>query len=131
MAIVEGIERLFSLTARNRFGKHRFFGSFLLGDSKLGDDDIIVRVDYDKDIVLSGVYSLKHLNGKHFFTRGRYYIPTNPRTEKQTAVRSRFRDSVLAWKNLTENEKTFYNKKAKGKPTSGICIFISEYIHSH
>ena len=131
MPIVEGVEKLFSLTARKRFGKHRFFGSCLLGHTGFGTDDMVVRVGKDKDVTLTGIYSKKHLNNKVFYTRGRYYIPYNPRTEKQQVNRSKVANAVLAWQNLTNEQKAVYNKRAIRENFYGYSLFIREYLLSH
>lgn len=127
MAIVEGIERLMSFTARNRFGKNRFFGSSLFGDVKFGDSEIKVKFEEGREVVYSGVYSEKHLNNKNFFTRGHYYIPLNPRTDKQQQNRNLFAQCVFAWHDLTKEEKAVYNKRAKNKGYTGFNLFIKEY----
>jgi len=131
MPIVKGIEKLFSVEAHNKFGKNRFLGSSHFGASDFGTDDIIVKVGRERDITLTGVYSLKHLNNKRFFTRGRYYFPSNPRTQRQQEVRQVFANAVHAWQSLTDEQKSVYNERAKGKSLLGYSIFIREYILSH
>lgn len=131
MPIVVGIERLFSVTATKRFGKHRFFGSSLFGHTSFGDDDIIVRVGKDKDITMSGIYSKKHLNNKMFYTRGRYYSPYNPRTTSQQANRKKIKNAVLAWQGLTKLQQLVYNKRATKEKFYGYQLFIREHLLSH
>jgi len=131
MPIVQGVEKLFSITATKRFGKHRFLGSSIFGFSNFGIDDTKVKIGNDKEIVLTGIYALKHLNGKRFYARHNYYLPYNPRTEIQQSNRLTFKNAVIAWQGLTENERLLYNKRAKNKNYSGYNLFISEYMFFH
>jgi len=142
MPIVQGVEKIFSLEPRKILGRHRHYGRSMLGQSHFGDDDIIVKVNVGvpgshphvkeiKEIVFSGIYSLKHLNNKRQFMREEYYIPYNPRTIPQQANRGILRDAVSAWQDLTNEQKLVYNNRAKGKNLSGYNIFIGEYVHSH
>ncbi|HPJ34886.1 MAG TPA: hypothetical protein PK358_08645 [Spirochaetota bacterium] len=52
-------------------------------------------------------------------------IPLNPRTEAQQKNRASFAEAVKLWQQLSEKEKTRYNKKAARKPMSGYNLFIS------
>ncbi len=55
-------------------------------------------------------------------------IPANPRTEPQVKCRGNFGDSVKAWQNLPEEEKTLYRNRAKRKKKAGYNLFMSEYL---
>lgn len=52
-------------------------------------------------------------------------------TPKQMAVRENFSNAVSEWKELTPAEKETYEEMAKGKPTTGIAIFIKEYMEEY
>ncbi len=55
-----------------------------------------------------------------------YAIPSNPRTEKQTKVRSAFKQALAAWRMLSPRQKEFYNKIAEGM--SGYNLFVGRFI---
>ncbi|MDI6917874.1 MAG: hypothetical protein QMC80_08785 [Thermoplasmatales archaeon] len=55
----------------------------------------------------------------------RYFVPRNPRTEKQRNHRDRFKNAVKEWKNLTEKEKETYKQLAEGMSMSGFNLFMS------
>lgn len=62
--------------------------------------------------------------------RGNFYIrahciPRNPRTASQQKNRSAFAEAVKLWRELPPEEKSEYNRIAKGKPLSGYNMFIS------
>jgi len=58
------------------------------------------------------------------------YQPTNPQTEKQQAHRKKYGEGVEAWRNLTNEEKDVYNKRAVGRKMSGVNLFMKEYLKS-
>lgn len=59
-----------------------------------------------------------------------YVMPRNPDTESQRLNRHAFRDAVLAWKDMSREEKDCWNTKARyaGKPLRGYNLYISEYM---
>ncbi len=69
-----------------------------------------------------------------FYTRrGRqcvriHVIPRNPDTEAQRAVRSIFRDAVISWQAMSEDERYTFNHKARYLNMSGYNFYISNYI---
>ncbi len=80
---------------------------------------------------LYGIYSIrKGLKGQ-IIVKKRFYIPSNPRTVPQQANRQIYADGVLAWQNLTEEQKSVYNTNATGLKMSGYNLFLKEYLLSH
>lgn len=63
-----------------------------------------------------------------YYARMRTYRPSNPRTEIQQANRSRFNDAVIAWSQLTDDERKAWNTRARRKSRIGRNFFISEYM---
>ena len=61
--------------------------------------------------------------GKTFVRR--YFVPRNPRTEKQLKHRDRFSRAVKEWKKLTNEEKETYKQLAEGMSMSGFNLFMS------
>jgi hypothetical protein len=142
MAEIRGLERIFSLIAKKKFGQFNQYGTSQYGWSHYGDDDIwLIKTDYGTAsygsdhygdaFVLSGVYRTDNVKGYLTYYREPYYIPRNPRTTTQQAWRSVFAQAVFAWQQLTPEEKMFYNERAKGKRMSGYNLFIREYLLSH
>jgi len=60
-----------------------------------------------------------------------FYIPRNPRTEKQQANRQKFADAMADWKLLPDPEKESWREEAKGKPLYGSNLFVREYYLTH
>ena len=131
MAEIRGLERLFSLIAKKKFGQFNQYGTSQYGWSHYGDEDIYFDCGKFGKILLSGIYRTDNVKGYLTFYREPYYIPRNPRTTTQQAWRSVFAQAVFAWQQLTPEEKMVYNERAKGKRMSGYNLFIREYLLSH
>ena len=67
-------------------------------------------------------------NGEKF--KRPYVVPTDPQTDEQLIQRLKFLIASFKWGELTENEKIFYNNKAKvsGKAQTGYNYYLSETI---
>ena len=131
MPEIRGIERIFSLTAKKKFGQFNQYGTSQFGWSHYGDDDIYFDCGKFGKILLSGIYRTDNVKGYLTYYREPYYIPINPRTPIQQAWRSVFAQAIFAWQQLTKEEKMAYNERAKGKRMSGYNLFIREYLLSH
>lgn len=131
MPEIFGIQKLFSDLPRKRLGVFRKLGTFQLGFSNLGDDDIIFKHEKLGDIILTGIYRTDNVKGYTTYYREPYYIPKNPRTAKQQAQRQKYAAGVAAWQNLTNEQKAIYNKRAKGRRYSGYHLFLKEYLLSN
>ncbi len=126
-----GKQRLLSNDVRHRLGKHRFYGRSVFASSRYGSDDIFIIDGKGNKIILTGIYRRDNVSGYLRYYRENYYCTKNPRTEKQQANRMKFRDAVLAWHNLTNDEKNDYNERAKIRHMSGMNLFIRYYMNSH
>lgn len=75
-----------------------------------------------------GNYVIVNRKGKIF---KRIYIkPKQPGTPKQLEIWEKFKNAVMSWHNLTEEEKKYYNEKVKKLKLSmtGFNYFISLYL---
>lgn len=78
-----------------------------------------------------GIYRVRHRWGKTIQEKMPFYVPTNPQTGPQQANRQKLANAVIAWQNLTDEQKAGYNKEAIGKHMSGYNVFLSQYLYSH
>jgi len=131
MSEILGIEKLFSVVPKKRFGRFNQFGTSQFGLSNFGDEDIYLVRPPKNPILLSGIYRAINLSGKTRYFREGYYITKNPRTAPQQANRQKYADGVLAWQNLTNEQKAVYNLRARFKGFSGYNLFLKEYLLSN
>lgn len=142
MPEVTGIDKLFSVIPKKRFGLFNQYATSQFGFSVYGEEDICLGeaffgyaeygvVDFGDGRILSGIYRTDNVTGKTKSYREPYYITKNPRTEAQQAWRQVYADSIVAWQNLTNSQKDVYNQRAKYKPYSGYNLFQKEYLLSH
>lgn len=131
MAEIFGIEKLLSFVPRKRFGVFREFGTAQCGFSHYGEEDIYLIRPPEDPILLSGIYRTDNVSGYTRYYREPYYITKNPRTDLQQTNRQKYADAVLAWQNLTSEQKGVYNLRAKYKKLSGYNLFLKEYLLSH
>lgn len=75
-----------------------------------------------------GIYQVRTRGGKQIHVKEKLYVPRNPQTETQQNWRGIFRDAVLSWQNLSENEKEYYKEIAKSLNMSGYNFYLSEYL---
>ena len=142
MVLVQGIDAIFSLQAKKRFGNpcplgHYQPGFFRLGQSEeffakgqLGEMPV-GKIKFGDIIVFSGIFQVRRDFGKQKTVRLRYQVPKNPQTETQQANRKKMQDGVPAWRALTNEERAVYNIRSRGKKLSGYNLFLSEYFRSH
>lgn len=141
MPEVQGIDKLFSDIPRKRFGVFRKLGTFQMGFSHLGEDDIYFiriqlgdfRLGVDKLgdlILLSGIYRTGSVAGRTRYYRDPYYIIKNPRTPAQQTNRGKYAAGVTGWQGLTDPQKEVYNQRAIGKKMSGYNLYLREFLLS-
>jgi len=78
-----------------------------------------------------GIYQVRTRFDKKTQVKEKLYIPTNPQTGPQQAWRQVYTDSIVAWHNLTDEQKEIYNENAIGQKMSGYNLFQKEYLLSH
>ena len=127
------------MDARMRFGKFCLYGTSMLGDVWFGDEDVVIeQVEYGMDqfgiaklggvINLSGIYALFTKGGARTLVRKRYYFPRDPKKEAQQANRQKFAGAVLAWQNLTSEQKSYYNEFGKRNGKRGYNVFLKRHL---
>lgn len=67
------------------------------------------------------------VRGKTTYVR-RYKKPHDPKTPAQHAHRLRFMEAVQAWRELSDEEKARYNKRAKRLGRTGYNLFVGEFL---
>jgi len=96
------------------------FGGCMFGWSKFGDWN-----------PAAGIYQAVAVAGKQVIRKLRFYWPKNPNTPEQIKNRGDLRDAVVAWQNLTDEQKEVYNESARGLPMSGFNLFVKSWLNSH
>jgi len=64
-------------------------------------------------------------NGKQCVSK--YVIPNDPKTKKQMEQRKKYARAVEIWKQMSDDKKQVYNRRAANLNMSGYNIFISEF----
>lgn len=142
MVIVTGLEKLLSVEARGRLGKPFKLGMCQFGHANFGDSQILFlvpefgfvnygRFDLGAKFVFSGIYQKYNFAGKKYTLRKDYYLCKNYRYTNQQANRSKMANAVLAWQNLTSEQKAFYNKNKRRRNLCGYNFFLKEYLLSN
>jgi hypothetical protein len=123
MAIVEGMEKLYSMTARKRFGYTKEQKAYIKAHGHV-DEDYITPPQ-------GGIYQRRHTKRGTIYVRMKYYCSTNPRTPAQQANRYKIRDGWTAYGLLTNEQKAEYAERAKEKRITGPNLFFREYLLTH
>ena len=131
MAKVGALERFFDTTAYGRFGVPYKFGERIYGYFRYGREES--KLDNRRDTPLSrfGIYQRRTRYNRRILVRERYYIPSNPRTAPQTAVRNTFANGMSSWASLTQEQKNVYNTRAKEYYMHGVNLYMREWLRSH
>jgi hypothetical protein len=117
--IVEGIDKIASLAAVNRFGYSQDCGSAFCGFTLAGWAP-----------AWAGIYSRKKtLKGKKI-SRMAFYWPTNPRTDLQQYNRQLLAIGMNFWANLTDLAKENYNELARKRYLIGYNLFLKEFLRA-
>ena len=108
-----------------RWGQLRKMAQMDNGQSRVSDFLL-------NNIFITGVSG--RLGDRVFYTRNgkirsrRHVIPRNPRTRKQQAGRSRFAGAVRAWRELDEEARADWKRRAARHRRTGYNFFIAEYL---
>lgn len=119
------------LAIKRRMGQSNGFGFATFGTARLGQSMNFGGI-YQKRV--TGYNQTGRIPGrkrKTYYVKMRSYAPTNPNTERQIARRTVFANAWQAWHELTDEEKSVYNKRANKINRVGWRLFISEYLKSH
>lgn len=148
-----GTNHLLSDSAGARFGRSRGLGRALLGETVNGEEPDFLNDSFcgvyelgghflGDVIPLSGIWKRRRVKGELRFYCEPYYIPRDPKSEKQILWRGRIASAVLEWQSLflgcSENgdlllgdSQEWYNKKVSKTGKSGYNYFIKKALLSH
>jgi hypothetical protein len=119
MVKVEGLDRVYSLTIGGKFGFPWGFGRIWFGVSRFGDD-----------LQESGVYRRQSTPKGQIIMRENFYWPTNTLTPERELVRLIFAEGVLAWQELSEDDKNIWRALHYPPNMSGYNRFISLWLRA-
>lgn len=120
MAVLERGFGLFSIRPTGAFGGYK---KWLRGDWTYAD--ALART------TMAGIYKLNRYGTKKVYVQMPFYCPTNPRTAPQQARRIVFRNGVVDWHALTDDERWMYNKRARSLGISGFNLHQREWLAAH
>lgn len=118
--IVEGIEKLYSLSVRGSFGYSNGFGRIRYGKSLYG-----LFLD------ACGIYSRKKTLTGFKTSRMSFYAPSNPQTTGQQAWRAVFAAGKVAYDALTTPQKVLLSKEARDYRMTGYNLFMRRYLQAN
>lgn len=142
MTLVGSIERTNDTGLVGKLGQGFQYGERIYGKAHYGDEEIYnpasengvkINGDYffgDMDNIW-GIYQRRHNKDKTIFARLKFYNPKNPQTIPQQANRNKFTAGMVAWGNLTSEQKAVYNGRAKKIHLHGVNLFLREYLNSN
>ena len=114
------IGKAISVEARGKFGYSGAFGRIAFGYNRFGFYSW-----------WCGIYQKKYIWGKPYFSKMKFYRPTNPQTLTQQAWRENIKTGVLAWRDLPSLDKIDFNNRAVPLKMSGYNLFLREWLYSH
>jgi len=120
MAITNITTRPYSIQVRKRLGRSSEYGQKIHG-----------KYQYGQYNALYGIYQVRTQGGKQQTIKSPFYIPANPQTPTQQANRQKYAAGILAWQNLTTEQKEAYNQRVKYKNLSGYNLYLKEYLLSN
>lgn len=124
-------ETMAGLRQRGKIGYSGGFGNLRCGHSKYGNNQYFGGV-YQKRVTGYNRYGRNPNRArKVYYVRQKYYRPTDPKTPEQQSNRAKMAAAVAAWQELTENQKTVYNKAGINQARKGYNVFISEYLRKY
>ena len=131
MAEVTATERLNDFGLVGKLGKATEYGEKIFGQGYYGEEEITGLAGTWLETSKWGIYQRRHKLGKVVYAKLKFYTPTNPRTASQTTQRNKFTAGMTAWANLTNEQKTIYNERAKARHLHGVNLYLREYLKSN
>jgi len=131
MVIVTGMDKLYSLDARGRFGFSNGYGAIKFGDNRRG---LFVPMSgiYTRKVYGKGAAGRPSKRGnKWACSRMKFYRPTNRQTPRQQAWRAVFAAGKVAFDALTDAELAVLFREARGYRMSEYNLFMSRWLNSH
>jgi len=77
-----------------------------------------------------GTYQLQQCREGKISCRRKFQNTNTDGTPARLVCRSKFADAIVAWQNLTTEQKAVYNKRAIGRHKSGYNLFIKEFMQT-
>jgi len=87
-------------------------------------------VNYGSLHLSSGIYQMRKCREGRIPVKMEFYSPGAPKDPGQIASQQKLSAAVLAWQNLTDEQRLVYSKKAVGLHMSGYNLFIKYYMLS-
>lgn len=129
MVFIKKIDGLHSIIQQGRLGRPMFCGTSICSWSQCGED-----------IEESGVYQNRHVRFGNQITgititpkvkicKMKQCWPVFPYNVNRERTNNNFKNAVLAWNNLTNEQKEEYNTINAGKLKCGYNYFIKQQLH--
>lgn len=109
-----------TIEIRGKLGRPNELGEFWCGWSECGE--------YNP---LAGYYQKRRNRRGQIFVRTKHYICKNPQTVPQQANRTKFAQAILAWRELTDEEKKYWRGLKYPRFMSGYNRFLRDYMKHH
>lgn len=141
MAYTDIKSRLCSIKVQNKIGGNRGVGSMIMADSHCGDEFVYVctaeigsflvgKSEVGDVFDINGVYRQYHKNGEVYTRKIKWSVSKENPSISLLNNRNKFRNSIIAWHNLTIEQKAVYNIRSKKTRGHGFNLFITEYMRA-
>ncbi len=124
-------EKFLDFRPQGKIGRGWECGDAICGEAECGNEEHEVPEGEGLAGRRWGVYQKMEANGDVIFVKKHFYIPKDPKTAGQLTQRNKFRDGMIAWGNLTTEQKEVYNKRGSKLGLPGQNVFLKEYLNSH
>lgn len=124
MPFVEYPQRAIGFTIKKRLGKPNMFGWIIPGWSEFGDDNIFTGVYQTRRRRKGNGISAPIIFGKPTNFMQRPAWPSQPPSEARTAQQTKFKNALISWQNLTQEQKDFWNTKADKQRKRGYDYYM-------
>lgn len=124
-------EQMAGLMQRRRLGHGEGFGMLTFGTAVMGGDRFISGIYQRRTFNAQNALHNPSLLGKHYYVAMRDYAPPYSRTPAQDTYRTKMADAMLAYQNLTTEEKAEYTARAHRQGRRPHNLFVSEFIKNN
>ena len=131
MAEVDLKERFLGSGIRGKLGKAYECGEAVCGEAICGEEEVAVPVGEGLEGEHWGVYQKIKANGRVLYIKRDFDTSADPNSAGQQTQRNKFSAGMIAWGNLTAEQKKSYNKKGSKLGLPGQNVFMKEYLNSH
>ena len=116
------------LSYRGKLGRPNGIGNFVLGHTRLGEENTYTGVYQRRFRESDPVHHIYNKNVSKICVKMRYYWPSNMFTRPQHSYCAKFKLAMIAWGNLTAEEKDPWNRKGRKLQTRGNGLFVKAYM---